>query len=195
LKLFFRERLSARHELAWDIIDELWQAGYRETQLLASEILILCTEPKVAEWVEEHLAESVDSATLATLARGGISGWRQASVTDFIKKIDEWLQSESTLIRVFSLYGLGAAVRDPMFEDLPAVYNLLRGFDQPTRGESRRALLDLVRALAKRSPAETTHFLLERLRRGGAQAERLARSVLEVLPKAQKSAIQKALSG
>lgn len=195
LKLFFRERLTPKPELVWEIINELWRAGYRETQLLASEILMSSTDLKVPEWVEENIVRSVDNATLATLARSGISGWRKANVTDFINVISQWLHSESALIRVFSLYSLGAAVKDSTFEDLPAVYSMLRAFTQPTRGESRRALLEVVRALAKRSPAETTHFLLERLRRGGAQAERLARSVLEILPKAQKSAIQKALSG
>jgi len=195
LKLFMRERLASRPELAWDIIDELWHAGYRETQQLAAEVLMLSSESRVAEWVEEHAAGSVDSATLATLARRGIAGWRQAEPAAFMSAASRWLHSESAPIRAFSLHGLGAAVMDPTFDELPALYGMLRGFDQPMRGESRRALLELVRALAIRSPAETTHFLLERLKRGGAQADRLARSALEVLPKAQRSAIQKALSG
>jgi hypothetical protein len=195
LKLYLQEKLVSKTKLAWEITDELWHAGYRETQLLATNVLMLCSDPKVAEWVEEHAVESVDNATMATLARDGLSGWRQSAPQDFITATSRWLQDEKAMIRAFSLYGLGAAVRDPAFEDLPAVFSLLHDFTQPTRGDSRRALLELVRALANRSPAETTHFLLEGLKRGGTHAERLARSVLEILPKAQRTAIQQALSG
>lgn len=195
LKLFLQGKLAQKPNLVWEITDELWHAGYRETQLLAIDVLMLCSDHKVAEWVEEHATESVDNATMATLARDGLSGWRQSAPKDFIAAASRWLQDEKAMIRAFSLYGLGAAVRDPAFEDLPTIFSMLHDFTQPTRGESRRGLLELMRALANRSPAETTHFLLDRLKREGAQAERLARSVLEILPKAQRIAIQQALSG
>jgi hypothetical protein len=194
LKLFFREQLQARPGLAWEIVHELWHAGYRETQLLAIEILSLSTDCAVAEWVREHVVQSADSATLATLARDGLTGWRQVDAQAFLSEISAWLHDDSSLLWALGLYALCAAVSETSFQDLPTVYRMLRGFTQPTRGDARRALRDLVRTLAKRSPAETTHFLLERLKRGGAQAERLARNVQEVLPKAQRTAIQKALS-
>ncbi len=195
LKQYMGEQLAGKLELAWGIADELWLANYRETQILAAGILALHEVERVAAWAEEHAAGSVDRATLAELAGSGLAGWRLADPQGFLQKISAWLHAEEARLRALALYALGAAVREPSFEDLPTIYNMLRVFDQPARGDSRRALFDLVQSLARRSPAETTHFLLERLRRGASGAERLARTIQEDLPSPQQAAIRKALSG
>ena len=195
LKQYFCEQLAGRLELVWGIADEFWSAGYRETQMLAAVVLSLHEVEQVAVWAEEHAAGSVDSATLAELAGSGLAGWRKADPQAFLNKVPYWLQMEEARLKALALHALGAAVREPSFEYLPTIYNLMSGFVQPTRGDVRRALIDLMHALAQRSPAETTHFLLERLERGASGAERLARQIQDSLPAPQQTAMRKALSG
>ncbi len=195
LKQFLCERLADKLELAWGIADELWLAGYRETQMLAADVLSLQEDEQVAEWAETHAAGSVDSDTLALLASNGLAGWRQADPQGFLRKASLWLHGEEARIKAFGFYSLAAAAREPSFEHLPAIYNLISGLVWPARGEIKRAMFDLVNAMAQRSPAETTHFLLERLKRGGSGAKRLARHVQDSLPTPQQAAIRKALSG
>jgi hypothetical protein len=195
LKQFLCERLAGRLELAWGVADELWTAGYRETQELAADILSLIENEQVAGWAEAHVAGSVESAALAALAGNGLAGWRQADPQDFLGRASLWLNGEASRMKVLAFYSLAAAVRDPSFVDLPTIYKLIAGFGRPARGEIKRALSDLVHALAQRSPAETTHFLLERMKRGVSGAKTLAREVQDSLPAPQKATIQKALSG
>jgi hypothetical protein len=64
----------------------------------------------------------------------------------------------------------------------------------PLRGEARQALSDLLATLAKRSPAETTRFLLERIDRQQPGIERQARVLLPSLPPAQRERLTAALS-
>ena len=195
LKRYLSQQLIEKPELAREIADELWLAGYRETQMLAAELLSVHTAEQVAGWVEARAGESVDSTTLASLAGNSLSAWRQADPQGFLEKISLWLRGENSRIKTLALHALTAAVQEPVFEDLPTIYRLLQSFETPLRGELKRAMFELVAALAKRSPAETTHFLLERLRSGGTAAKRLARHVQDDLPAQQRSAIAKALSG
>jgi len=195
LKRYLSQQLIEKPELAREIADELWLAGYRETQMLAAEVLSVHPVEQVAGWVEARAGESVDSTTLESLAGNSLSAWRQADPQGFLEKISLWLRGENSRIKTLALHALTAAVQEPVFEDLPTIYRLLQSFETPLRGELKRAMFELVAALAKRSPAETTHFLLERLRSGGAAAKRLARHVQDDLPAQQRSAIAKALSG
>lgn len=195
LKQYLREQLADKLELVWAIADELWLANYRETQMMAADMLSLQRGEQAAEWAEAHAAGSVDIAALAALAGSGLAGWRQADPQGFLARISTWLQGEEAGARTLGFHALAAAARDPTFENLPSIYSMLSVVSQPARGDARRAMFELVSALARRSPAETAHFLLERLERGGSEATRLARHVLGDLPAPQQAAVRKALSG
>ncbi len=195
LKQFLTDQLQGRPQLMWNIAEELWQAGYRETQLLAADLASLGEDEGVGDWAEARAHESLDSVTLTALAGNGLAGWRRADTEGFLRVVLFWLKEGNARIKTLAVHALTAAVKDSSFKDLPTVYRLIHSLEQPKRGELRRALVLLLRALALRSPAETTHFLLDRIQRGGEEDRRLAQQVQEVLPAAQRAAIQDTLSG
>jgi hypothetical protein len=81
----------------------------------------------------------------------------------------------------------------PELEDLHRAFKALARLAHPVRGEARQALGDLLAALAKRSPAETTRFLLEGMEHGQPGMERQARSLLADLPQTQRERLTAAL--
>jgi hypothetical protein len=195
LRQFLTEQLQTRPQLAWSIAEELWHAGYRETQILAADLASLGEDERVGDWVEARAHGSLDSATLTALAGSGLSGWRRADPQGFLRTVLHWLKKGNERTKTLGVHALTAAVQEPSFEDLPTVYRLIHSLEQPKRGELKRAVVLLLSALAQRSPAETTHFLLDRIKRGGEEDKRLAQQVQEVLPAAQRAAIQDTLSG
>jgi hypothetical protein len=195
LRQYLKERLTGHPQQIWRIADELWQAGYRETQLMAADLVSLSQDEEVGDWAEAHVHDSLDSVTLTALAGCGLEGWRRADHQGFLGRIIQWLNDGSPRIKTLGLQALISAVEETSFKDLPTIYRSIQSFEQPKRGEGKRAMVRLLRALARRSPAETTHFLLERIKRGDEGEKRLAQQVQDVLPAAKRATIQKALSG
>ncbi|HEY69775.1 MAG TPA: DNA alkylation repair protein [Anaerolineae bacterium] len=195
LRQFLTEQLQGRPQLVWSIAEEFWHAGYRETQILAADLASLSEDEGVGDWAEARAHESLDSVTLITLAGTGLEGWRRADPQGFLGKVLLWLKEGNARIKTLGVHALTAAVQEASFEDLPTVYRMIHSLEQPKRGELKRAVVLLLRALARRSPAETTHFLLDRIQRGGEEDRRLAQQVEEVLPVAQRATIQDTLSG
>jgi hypothetical protein len=195
LRQFLIEQLQGRSQQIWSIAEELWHAGYRETQILAADLVSLGEDEGVGDWAEARAHESLDNATLTALAGSGLAGWRRADPQGFLRAVLHWLKEGNTRTKTLGVHALTAAVQEPSFEDLPTIYRLIHSLEQPSRGELRRALVLLLRALAQRSPAETTHFLLDRIKRGGEEDRRLAQQVQEFLPAAQRDTIQETLSG
>jgi hypothetical protein len=195
LRQFLIERLEGRLKLLWSIADELWHAGYRETQVLAAELASLGKDEWVGDWAEARAHESLDSTTLMALADSGLAGWRHADPQGFLGTVLHWLKEGNARTKTLGILALNATVQQSSFKDLPTVYRMIHSLEQPKRGELKRALVLLMRTLARRSPAETTHFLLDRIQRGGEEDRRLAQQVQEVLPEAQRITIQDTLSG
>ncbi len=183
-----------RPECAWPAAQTLWNVGYRETSLLAIALLAALADDGLGQWAAKVAAECRDPIVLEALADGGLSAWRRADPSRFLRAARSWLRpKESAALQAFALLALRAAVRDLEFEDLPGLIKLMHGLAARVRGERLRALQELVQALAQRSPPEAARFLLDELRKGGEPAARLAKRSLEAFPARYQQTIRRAL--
>ncbi len=183
-----------RPECVWPAAQALWRVGYRETSLLAIALLASLAEDEVGQWAAEVAAGCRDPIVLEALADRGLSAWRRADPPRFLRAAGSWLRPKgSVALQAFALLALRAAVHDPEFEDLPGLIKLIHGLAARVRGERLRALQELVRALARRSPPEAARFLLDELQKGGEPAARLAKRSLEAFPARYQQTIRRAL--
>lgn len=165
----------------------LWGTGRSEARSLAVQLLADQTDQRAAELVERWTHASVGAELMRQLTETGLRGWRQAAPEAFVQRCSSWLEAKQ---RLLGLYALRAAVRDPAFENLPRVYELVEGLGGSLRGRPRRALLELMRELARRTPAETIQFLRQERKAGGAAIERLIRDLLPSLSPEQRQALK-----
>lgn len=172
----------SRHENdEWlDAAERLWRSGLRETRLVAICMLSEAPADGVIEVASTWAAESEDRHVLRSLATEGIEAWRQSEPDRVLDYVAEWLETEST--RMFALIVLQQSVKDGSLNDFPAVFDLLSGLAARVRGLRLEALQALLIALAQRSPAETTAFLMGEIASGDARTQRLARTVSASLP-------------
>jgi hypothetical protein len=190
-----RARLGEQSASSFPAAAALWEAGYRETRVLASTILGEQRGKQVPIWAETWAMECDDRIVLMELADQGLVGWRKADPTGFLEKAETWLNSTKKELSLFSLLALQSAVEDPSFEDLPTVFRLLDGATGRYRGAYFHALLQLINALARRSPQEATRFLLDELATGNPGIKRVIQKTLESFPMRQRQLLERALSG
>lgn len=189
-----RSRTQQKPALILPTATVLWEAGYRETRLLASAILGGIQQMEVAQWAETRASNCDDRVVLMELASQGLAGLREADPTAFLDRASEWLGSTHRWLRLFALMALHSAVENPTFEDLPTVFRLLSGVSEKARGESRKALYALLRTLTRRSPPESARFLLDELAREVPGTQRTIRASLGHFPARQQELLKHALS-
>jgi len=189
-----RSRTQQKPALILPTATTLWEAGYRETRLLASAILGGIQQMEVAQWAEARASNCDDSVVLMELASQGLAGLREAYPTAFLERVSGWLGSTHRWLRLFALMALHSAVENPAFEDLPTVFRLLSGVSEKTRGESRKVLHALLRTLTRRSPPESARFLLDELAREVPGIQRMIRASLGHFPTRQQELLKHALS-
>lgn len=123
----------------------------------------------------------------------GLAGWRRSDPYGFVEYLARWLNASHGTHKHLALLAMEAAVEAPDFRQLPPLFTLLSGLSGSFRGELRKAHTRAVRALARRSPPETTHFLLAELAEGDPGAIRLARNVVDSLPPDSARRLRQAL--
>jgi hypothetical protein len=173
---------SGRAERALAAADALWRADYREARLLAAALVGSSETDVASSWVESHASLADDNVVLAEVAGRGLKGWRKADPLGFIEHLAAWLDSSKRPVQHLALLAIVSAADDPDFHQLHRVFSLLSGRSGSFRGEIRKAFVSAIRALTRRSPPETTHFLLAEVASGDLAAIRVARSVLDALP-------------
>ncbi len=181
-------------ESRWPVALALWDADLRETRVLACWVLSGLNDPAVAEWVELRAADLEDPAVLTAVVERALLGWRRSSGRAYLEHMERWLGASRSVLHALGLRALLAGLEMPELEDLHRAFHALARLPHPVRGEARQALTDLLTALAKRSPAETTRFLLEGIEHELPGIERQARSLLAALPLAQRERLTAALA-
>ena len=189
-----RARLEERPTLSFPAAAALWEAGYRETRVLASAILGDLNGEDVPSWAETWALECDDQIALRELANQGLASWRKTDPTAFFERVKIWLGSTEKKLQSFGLLVLQSAVEDPSFEDLPTVFRLLDGTTGRFGGALFYVLNRLINALAMRSPPEAARFLMDELARGSRGTKRMVKNTLEKFPIPQRELLERALS-
>jgi hypothetical protein len=189
-----QKQAGVQPEGCWDVAQALWDADLRETRVLACWVLSGLNDGAVAAWVERRAADLEDSAVLTAVVERALLGWRRSSGKAYVEQIGRWLGTSRSVLHALALRALLAGLEIPELEDLHLAFQALARLPHPMRGEARQALTDLLATLAKRSPAETTRFLLEGIDREQPGIERQVRSLIAGLPPTQRERLTAALA-
>jgi hypothetical protein len=141
----------------------LWRATPIAAKSLAASLIGSYPGSAAADLAEAWAAEAVPPRVIQLLGEVGLTSWRRMHPSEFLLRAEGWLADRR---RLLAFYGLRAAVLEPEFEDLPAIFQLLDGIGGRVRGESKRAFGLLIKALASRSANETVQFLVEQAAAG-----------------------------
>ncbi|MDI6769285.1 MAG: DNA alkylation repair protein [Anaerolineales bacterium] len=146
------------------LTNALWKAGYLETRLLACHLLgsippasALPLFSLLSEWI----LQSKDAAIQQALLTDAFRLLRRENAEVFLLLIEEWLNSTDHRIQVWGLRALLPLINEPGFENLPAIFRLLRPTLESASPSTQLDLLSCLRALERVSLTETLHFLRE----------------------------------
>ncbi|HVN15839.1 MAG TPA: DNA alkylation repair protein [Anaerolineales bacterium] len=153
---------------ALDLADLLWDEGYLETCLLAA--FLLGRIPPQEEQSERLLARLTawtqqvrDPSVRVALLTTSLARLRQETPKQFLELIGEWLHPARTRTWSNGIQALLPLLTDPGFENLPPVLNILEPVFESAPATLQVDLGDLILALYKKSPTETTFFLRQLL--------------------------------
>ena len=158
-----QEALANDPDAAAQAAEALWRAEPTEAKLLAAGLLGPQHGSFAADLAERWATQGPPAKVIEAVGEFALTGWRRGDPGEFLQRAQTWLGDRN---RLLALYSLRSAVRDPEFEDLPAVFQLLSGLAGGVRGESKRAFVQLIHALEARAPRETARFLDEEVQTG-----------------------------
>lgn len=162
--------------LIFDLSRELWKFGWTEHRLLASQLLgkLPLEDPEeISSLVEEWCLENHEEVLLESIANHSLTRLQAENPGFLISKAAVWIGSRSrkssdspplpaaslTNLKRLGLRALIPLISDPEFENLPKIFTALDEITEDPPKILRPDLLDTLRALASRSPAETAFFL------------------------------------
>jgi hypothetical protein len=165
LRLVLQElvaRASDEPEAGLILCDALWEQPVIEFRILAADLLGHIASPtadpilqRIYSWSQPDLEERL----LNELLDHGLAGLRKDYPGDVVNLIRNWLGSEQRFEQHLGLRALLPVVNDYDFENLPVVFRLIQPLVRVTPPALRPELLDVLGALANRSPGEAAYFL------------------------------------
>jgi hypothetical protein len=142
------------------LADELWQDAYLETRSLAAHLLgQLPPDAAVVERLNNWCRPGEDNFLLNEILNPGMENLRRSNASAWVELIQGWLKQGKTAAQSLGLHALIPAIRDEKFTNLPAVFNILEPFLKEPLAAVKNEILEVLEALAKRSPAETSFFV------------------------------------
>jgi hypothetical protein len=168
------------------LCDLLWAEPTLEPRLLAAALLgqapLAQVEP-VLERVQEWAQSLSEERLLNALVQQGLNRLGNEQPDRLLQQASRWLASGDLGLERLGLKALRLLVSNPGFENLPAVQNqllpLLRTAPFPIRAD----IIDLLSALARRSPKEMAYYLRQALESSDyLETARLIRQAMRYFP-------------
>lgn len=153
-------------QAALALCDALWEQPYVELRQLAAGLLGQVRPPSfepVITRLEAWLASPLDPHLLELVLDQSLFNLRQEQPQILIELIDRWLASDSLVLNRMGLRALTDLVVDPDFHNIPVFFHLIQGLARSLPSGIKPEMLDLLAALARRSPQETSFFLRQTL--------------------------------
>lgn len=148
------------------LCDALWKEPFLEFRLLAAALLgqleTHSKEPillRLKEWLNTKPEEQL---TVALLDQG-LKRLRKEEPQATLELVRGWLTSSDSYTQYIGLRALLPMVHDADFENLPAFFRLLTNLSRRVPAALRPDMLDVLAALAARTPVETAFFLRQSL--------------------------------
>ncbi|PWH17183.1 MAG: hypothetical protein DDG60_02770 [Anaerolineae bacterium] len=184
-------------EQALALTNALWKAGYLETRLLAAVLLgkIHPDTPHLLERVQAWVARARDKQLRKALLNAGLVRLRREAPQRFLALIQTWFDPSTPRLWEYAIYALIPLLEDPAYENLPPIYTMLTPVIQNIPPMLQNELADLLTALYRASPVETTYFLRQAM--AGAASPQCAvilRRVAPSLPEGLRAVVQSSRS-
>ena len=144
------------------LADELWADAHLETRRLAVLVLGLVplTPPDpVIDRFTIWASPDEDRQILQSLLTQGAARLIREKPELWARLTRDWLASLKPAVQSMGLQALLATVKNPSYEDLPAAYRLISPLVHAPPARLQGDLLEILKALAQRSPRETAFFL------------------------------------
>jgi len=149
------------------LIDVLWKAGSLESRLLAAALLgsISPTQAipalvRLPEW----LAQSSDKQVRTVLLTDAFARLRRENPEALFILLEDWLKSPRNSLQVWGLRALIPILTEPHFENLPAVFRILKPAIRSAGPVTQLELQSCLATLEQVSMIETLAFLRELIR-------------------------------
>ena len=152
---------------ALTLADELWDVGYFETRLLAAYLLgrIPPQEERLlarlTAWTQKVRDPNVRAALLTT----SLARLRKETPERFLTLVKEWLHPARAQHWSNGLQALVPLIADTDFENLPPVFEIVEPVIEAAPTILQIDLEELILALYRKSPTETTYLLRQILNR------------------------------
>ena len=165
------------------LVNAMWESGSLETRLLAARLLgyippaqAIPALTRLPDW----LIQSTDNETRQALLTDSFARLRRENPEAFFILLEDWLKSPRSGLQVWGMQALIPLLRDPDFQNLPAVLRILRPAVQAAGPATQLDLQACLAALARLSLTETLVFLREVL--SAAPPPALVRTLRRSLP-------------
>jgi hypothetical protein len=149
---------------ALNLIKVLWEADSLESRLLAAFLLgnipsdqAVSTLRLLPVWLNQSVDKEIRTALLTT----ALTRLRREKPDIFFLVLEGWLGNPQPAMQVWGLHALIPLLQDPHFENLPAVFRILRPAIQSAGPATQLNLQTCLAALERVSLTETMAFLRE----------------------------------
>lgn len=148
-------------EQAMALTDALWKDGYLETRLLAAALLgrIPPDTALLLERITAWVSRTRDNQLRLALLTASLARLRRESPSRFLGLMRGWFDPATPKMWANATHALIPLLQDPSYENLPPIYNLLSPVIKNFPTLLQNELVELINALFKASPIETTHFM------------------------------------
>lgn len=168
------------------LCDALWAESFLEMRQLGAQLLgQIPPEPPepIVERVQRWITPQLEFFLLECVLQDSLERVRREHPEMMVKLVQGWLESGQKFQQQIGLRALLPLIEDQRFENLPAFFRLAQPFCRVAPPGLRPDVLDVIAALARRSPQETAYFLRQTLTSPEApDAPWLVRQSLEAFP-------------
>jgi hypothetical protein len=146
------------------LVNELWKDGSLESRLLAARLTGMIPPADAMSLLSrlpDWLAQTTDKQIRQALLTDAFTRIRRENPQALFLLLEEWLGSGRSSLQVWGLQALVPLLKDPAFENLPAVFRILRPAIRSAGPLTQLELQACLATLEGVSLTETTVFLRE----------------------------------
>jgi hypothetical protein len=179
------------------LCDALWAQPYIEFRQIAAGLLSRLDPPPVdgvLQRAQTWLVPNLELRQVDLVMEQGLVGLRQAAPERVLDLAVSWLQEDSPASQRLAFRLLLAWSKEPQVNNLPAFFRLIQPHCRKVSASLRPDLVELLEALARRSPHETVYFLIQNLQAAdNPDTAWLSRQILRELPEDARQSMRAAL--
>jgi len=179
------------------LVNAMWKSGSLEGRLLAASLLGMIPPAQAMQALTrlpDWLQASSDEVVRHALLDESLARLRRENPDALFLLLEEWLKSPRSTLQVWGLRALIPLLDNPDFENLPAVFRILRPAVRSAGPATQLELQACLTALGRASQTETLFFLREILAdRPTPMLVRTLRRMLPALPAGLQAGLREAM--